>query len=403
MVFASARFIAEPSRTTINRWIFKILGTITMNKTYLIVLSSLIACSSWGMERVHQPLSLLETAAKAVAKNVDLAVRNDVQLLKEQNLCTEENVRKNILNEIALLEMPDDSIAAEAVIKAYRKLYTDQKEHEEWMPVEYKDGPWMFRMNGYHDKIAVLCQNAKEYKIPRLYLYTPSETGWKKEQLGAMIVGHPYAACWGKDDELILLGEKAIHILPTPNKEGFDRRYRLPYEFKRGCFYQYHKDLKILAIEQRLHPGTEDKSADVALLHIKDNALQVKHIIPCGRPISSIYMGISGINKDDGEIVEVWSEGGKRFTQWKEVDGVYKYLTENFNPNRSCDGIPRMFMGNLYLEHSSEISYVHSQRNCLVIQRALIPIYAIPKKILQSLKDASDQAEPVDDILKEVL
>jgi hypothetical protein len=356
-----------------------------------------------AMERVYEPLSLFETAAKAVAKNVDLAVQNDAQMLKKSGELTEDNVRKNIENEIALLEFRDDSIAAEEVIKAYRKLHTDQKEHAEWVPVEDKGSRWMFRMNGYHDKIAVLCQKAKQYKEMQLYLYTPSETGWKKEQLGEINDGHTYAACWGEDDEFILLNEKAIHILPTPDKEGFDRRYTLPYESERDCFYQYHKDLRILAIEQRLHPGTEDKSADVALLHIKDNALQVKHIIPFGRPISSIYMGISGINKDDGEIVEVWSEGGKRFTHWKEVDGVYKYLTENFYQTRSCDGTERMLMGELYLEHSSEISYVYTQLGFLIIKRALIPIYAIPKKILQSLKDASDQAEPVDDILKDVL
>src|SRR5271156_4538060 len=97
-----------------------------MNKTYLILLSSLIACTSRGMDDAEQipskVPSLLTLAAKQIANNIDLQVQEDVKILKEHNQLTQENVHERILNRFAMLELSEDSAALHEVITAYREL-----------------------------------------------------------------------------------------------------------------------------------------------------------------------------------------------------------------------------------------------------------------------------------------
>ena len=374
-----------------------------MNKTYIALLSSLMACTSMGMDKFP---SLLELATKGAAKWIDDAVLENAKALKESGELTEANVHEDVKDAIACIdELPSNM--KNAVTKAYRELHTKKDRYDQWVPMGEWPGSGNLRMNGYHDKIAVIRRERDNNNRMHLCLFTESPTGWQKERLGEINGGYTYAVFWGKDNELILLNEQSIHILPTPDEQGFNQRYVLPYQSAKDCFHTYHRDLKILAIEKRLHSDRQDKSADVALLHIKDNALQIKQIIPCGKPIDSIFMGVSGANQEDGEIVQIWSEKGKRFTDWREVAGVYKYRREHFSPDRSSDGHERDFIcayDVAGIEKSSEISGISCVARYLIVERKLIPLYEIPKKIIESLKDTSDQeAEPVDDILKDVL
>jgi len=103
-----------------------------MNKTYLILLSSLIACSSRGMDAPNtgEPSapksyvlkyenSLQDFALNCVQKNIHQAVKRDVELLKTSNQLTPANVAKNIKNEIDLLGLPEYFSAK--VLAAYKQ------------------------------------------------------------------------------------------------------------------------------------------------------------------------------------------------------------------------------------------------------------------------------------------
>ena len=96
-----------------------------MNKTYIILLSSFIACTNMGMEKAHQPLSLFDCAAKSIAKQIDDAVGANAERLERCGELTEENMQQDENDALAAINNLPSNMK-NAVIKAYRGLYDHQ-------------------------------------------------------------------------------------------------------------------------------------------------------------------------------------------------------------------------------------------------------------------------------------
>jgi hypothetical protein len=377
--------------------------TIMNNKTYIVLLSSFIACTSMGMEKVP---SLLECAAKPIAQQIHDAVVKGAKALKASGELTEASVKEDQNEALKSIDnLPLDM--KNAVIKAYRKLcttkeksgYYKQNIDHSWAAnwkycvqyVEDEDGDRFFlnyatyghkplKGNAARNRVACIKQESKEnIDENHLYVWQESPTGWQRKYLGKM--GYVYDLVWGRrDDSLVILSKGQIDILQTPDENGFRNRCSMPYPVCRDGYYIWMDKKKVLAIEKRLQPDSNDRRADVDLLQIKDNNLQVIQTLSYAKNI----LGIRWFAAKSLQCLVIWHKG--HYASWKESDG--KWIPEK----------EEEFSEGGYKEDRTDDPYEPDPldpvcnieergKGCFAVIRESIPLYEIPKKIIRSLED----------------
>lgn len=225
-----------------------------MNKKYIVLLSSLIACSSWGMENIseHERIrysdgvsSLLEMSADMVQKNIHQAVKKDLIFLRDSVKLTPQNVEKNIKNEIALLEVGDalQDCVFNAYIKSHRWLnipkaeavihggYGRENEENEW--VVY------FKPNSDASEIAEIVWKGDRNER-YLYIWRENAEGWCKT-LQSKVDATAEDMVWDSDDYVLLVASnEGITILNrTPENPRFTVSQQVkiaPFRLRKDAF-----------------------------------------------------------------------------------------------------------------------------------------------------------------------
>jgi hypothetical protein len=248
-----------------------------------------------AMERVYQPLSLFQTAAKAVAKNVDLAVQNDAQMLKKSGELTEDNVRKNIENEIALLELHDD--LSTDVWQAYRRICKKRDQNQEQLTQKLEldrcIACYNISLNKKHIAVVTNC-NANECM---LRVWDDSILGFK-ETVCQLSDGPIVSIQWGydSDTELVLLTARQVAIVER-EKDQFFVKYvgdlcRSGDADQRILWDGMRKKLAVRSAQQ----DTNDTSHIVDCYTIRGNQLAYRYTIKPGVKIYAMHF------KDDGRL-----------------------------------------------------------------------------------------------------
>ena len=374
-----------------------------MNKNYIVLLSSFIACTSMGMENDHQPLSLFDCAAKSIAMQISDAVLESAKSLKESGELTKANVHKDVKDALASVDNLPKNMK-DAVTKAYRRLHTTQEKYEYYREgidhlwaenheyyvqyVEDEDKERFFlnyatygrkplKGNGYRNRVACIKQeSAENIDENHLYIWEELSTGWQRKYLGKM--GYVYDLVWGEKDDLVILSKGQIDILQTPDENGFKNRCIMQYPVCRDGYYIWMSSKKTLAIERRLQPNEHDRRADVDLLQIKDNKLELIQTFSYAERLLGIrwFQGFKRLG--------IWH--GKHSALWEEKNGAW-----SLDEDEECADAS-------YKEDRTDDPYIHNSsdpvqgieergKGCFAVIRKLIPLYEIPSKIVRNLED----------------
>ena len=229
-----------------------------MNKRYIALLSSFIACTSMGMDDAassseHQKYipSLLKMMIDRVQKNVHQAVRKDAALLQDANQLNATNLVKNIKNEIALLELPEE--LSEKVKDAYKNshrwgtiskssYYLDHKNHSKGSVIMEKqkvqditsEHVVFCNANSDASQVAVIAQSlawtrnavidgiSPDPTGRLLYLWRecrPDQTKWSKK-VQAKVCDDAEDVVWAcSDNQICVAGRQAIMVFAREKKD----------------------------------------------------------------------------------------------------------------------------------------------------------------------------------------
>ena len=105
-----------------------------------------IAVAPKKVRMTHKHKSLFDLAGEQVQRNVHQEVEKDVEALRASGQLNPENVRKNILNQIALLDVRED-IAAK-VLQAYKRSPRWECLRDERVALDHKDQDWVKCLSG---------------------------------------------------------------------------------------------------------------------------------------------------------------------------------------------------------------------------------------------------------------
>jgi hypothetical protein len=321
---------------------------ITMQKIYIIVLSSFIACTSMGMhdagssEPKRYIPTLFKMATDRVQKNVHQEVQRDRKFLRDTEQLNAENVKRNIKNEIALLDLPEE--LSEKVMEAYvhdirwEHAY-NEKSHlldhkEEGEPVEFCNA------NSDASQIAVIVKASHMIEGVRiggvsnllsdrsLYLWreNPESENWTKK-FQATLSDTAEDVVWSaSDNELCVASRENIAVFAREKSEDdFKLLHTMPIARFRGspernvssffhnfshhgsgvrkmeelweCFgrFAWNHDKQELAVETTRDP--QKKISCLEILTVKDDGtIRKKQAIDI--PISS-NLGINAIDWHD--------------------------------------------------------------------------------------------------------
>ena len=366
------------------------------NKIYILFLSSFIACTSMGMDKMP---SLLDLAAKSIATQINDVVLKNAVALKEDGELTEENVAQTMQDNLASIDDLQGPMK-KAIIRAYRKLHTTEEKEEYYKEdidrllarsngyfvryVEDEDGDRFFlnyatyghkplKPNASGNRVACIKQESKKnIEENHLYVWDELPTGWQRKYLGKM--GDVYDLVWGRrDDSLVILSKGQIDILQTPDESGFRNRWSMPYPVCRDGYYIWMDQKKVLAIEKRLQPDSADKRADVDLIQIKNDKMQIIQTLLHAKNI----LAIRWFAAQSLQCLGIWHRG--HHASWKESDGNWMLDKEE-----ECSEIE-------YKERRTDDPYQPDPldrvvrieergKNCFVVIRESIPLYEIPQK-----------------------
>lgn len=357
-----------------------------MNKKLSITLLSVVfACTSNAMEHTD------EATVSHWEATVHNGVTNDVGFLKEQNRLDQPAVYRSIKRH--LQSVPAFQGLQSAVREKYRERYTPNEDYTEYLDgeaYEHLEGGGFLRANGYKNKIAVVLREKEELDCAHLYMWHLATLRWHNNYLGA--VGDAYAACWGTDDELIVLSEDAICVLPTPNKDGFEKRCTFAFESKSDYFYAWNSRLKILAIEVRSEANCRD--ADVALVQLKDGALSLMQTIALGKDISSLFFRV---DKQKREALRVWADYGRDVAEYVKEGDEYKLEEGHKYPRREPRPTydSRLGLGELFVDHDSDVQGVGFFCGSVYVKTERAPLHAIAKQLAEPefSKDKQDEGD----------
>lgn len=325
-----------------------------MNKTYIILLGSLIACTGRGMDDAREAKkvryscerSLLEMSTDVVQKELHQAVKKDLALLRDSQQLTVTNVEKNIENEIALLGLPED--LENHVSKAYRKsirwLNIPQDEgvvHGNYGKTE-GENEWVvyFKPNSDASEIAEIVwkgDRAQRY----LYVWRENADSWYKT-LQSKVDATAEDMVWDSEDNALLVASNdAITILNRTEENPLftvSQRVQIaPFRLKRSEFgltaysqpvseriddiakvfgrFAWNAEKKHLAVETNRNMAA--MQSQVTIVHLGDNNA-VSNTQEVKLPIVDEY-GINSIGFDETgalHIVSVAQEKIKVASWW---------------------------------------------------------------------------------------
>ena len=235
-----------------------------MNKAYIILLSSLIACSSRGMDDAEQipskVPSLLTLAARGVARNIDRVVRENAQELNKDNELTTKNVLASIRDNFAVLNNLPLTLKDE-VERQYSIFYKKRNDASCTQVLSNGGKVEQAAINDTGDLIAVLIN----YGQHSLRIWQENADGWHGETIKKWpwrwYLYGTVKVSWGFHDQLLVAQDTSFEVLQkndqgrfeTLHKEDFANSmghwFNFQYLYSNSCV-AWNSDCKILAIER---------------------------------------------------------------------------------------------------------------------------------------------------------
>src|SRR5271156_5490350 len=232
-----------------------------MNKTYLILLSSLITCTSRGMDDAEQipskVPSLLSLAARGVARNIDRVVRENAQEFNKDNELTTKNVLADINDNFAVLNNLPLTLKDE-VERQYSIFYKKRNGASCTQVLSNGGKVEQAAINDTGDLIAVVINYGQHHS---LRIWQENADGWHGETIKKWpwrwyLQGIARKVSWGFHDQLLVAQDTSFEVLQkndqgrfeTLHKGGFENLTRHNFQYQR-CV-AWNSDCKILAIQR---------------------------------------------------------------------------------------------------------------------------------------------------------
>jgi hypothetical protein len=205
--------------------------TIMNNKTYLILLSSLIACSSWAMVQstsCDKLASLQHLAALKVLQTMDNRIRTEVAFEKAiGSKIHDEQVYEKMMQHIDKLRFSKDSSILDSMIQIYRQVY---KRHDaDLCDQELIEGRFeSIDCNADHTKISVIVADDTHYLVADNKSYLEiweDDGGGFKNTISKEFKTRNNTVKWGVDNNILV------------RADGLETIYKI----QNGCLQECYK------------------------------------------------------------------------------------------------------------------------------------------------------------------